>query len=560
MKYEDILEPSIRDNVLLVKYISNERKNQILINLNTTIDERFSWFKHTILTKPRKHTNHEWLEKEEYIDPFRIDQNKISQSKAYRRLGDKAQVLPNVKEENSHMRNRETHSIEVAELSVLFCKMMNHHLMINKIPIRLNEELCRAIALGHDIWHTPFGHIGEDFITEKSWEIFRHNVFSTVVAQNLERKWNGLNLTNETLIWILNHTTNWWSLDLIWFPQEFAVVRIIDKVAYVLSDFNDGLRQWYIDNSVAPLFNKLGQDQRERTMTILQNLVKETFNNWYVTFWNSEIEKIFKNCKWILYDEYYKKVDQERRDIANEKLTIIYDFFKKERPDTDPAISTALLTDVEAIKMSKIIKNNPNISYKELIKIYHIGVAEILPYIDWRDIDRGSPALITYKEKNNNIPLEIEKKFLVNILPINLESYPYADITQWYLAINSSNEVRIRKTQKSDGTIIYTRTIKDEKWIGINKEKESEISQEKFDYLFQFTSKQTVSKRRYYIPLHDWLTAELDIFPDEKFIVEVEFPDTEAMNDFIPPVRFGEDVTKDKQYKNSQRALRNAKK
>ena len=59
--------------------------------------------------------------------------------------------MPNVKEENSHMRNRLTHSLEVAELSASFCDMMNHHFVLNKSPIRLNKELCRAIALGHDI-------------------------------------------------------------------------------------------------------------------------------------------------------------------------------------------------------------------------------------------------------------------------------------------------------------------------------------------------------------------------------------------------------------------------
>lgn len=109
--------------------------------------------------------------------------------------------------------------------------------------------------------------------------------------------------------------------------------------------------------------------------------------------------------------------------------------------------------------------------------------------------------------------------------------------------MNDSNEVRIRKTIKSDGTTTYTRTIKEDRGGGINEEFEKEISQEKFEYLFQFTNNQIVSKRRYYIPINEKLIAELDIFPDEDPIVEVEFPNIESKERFIPPVRFGKEVT-----------------
>jgi hypothetical protein len=86
MKYSDILEPSVREDVLLAKHLSNERKNQILTNLNMTIDDRFSGFKHIIIPTPRKNQNHELLETLDYLDPFTVDQNKIINSKAFRRL------------------------------------------------------------------------------------------------------------------------------------------------------------------------------------------------------------------------------------------------------------------------------------------------------------------------------------------------------------------------------------------------------------------------------------------------------------------------------------------
>gem|GEM_PF-4229309 len=277
MKYVDILDHRQIEQLTITEHLSQSRKEEILQSLNEDIDERFKGFKHCIISTGRKSEDQEPLENEKYMDPFDVDQDKIQKSKAFRRLGDKAQVLPNAKEENIHIRNRLIHSIEVARLSATFCDMLNHKFAEKKIPIRLNKHLCIAAGLGHDIGHTPLGHIGEDFIFDKTHKEFKHNIYSTVVAQEIERKGNGLNLSNETLYAILNHTTNHGNLFLKENPQEEAVVMIMDKIAYVLSDFNDGLRQGYIkDLHTIQAFDKLGKDQRTREYILLNTLADET--------------------------------------------------------------------------------------------------------------------------------------------------------------------------------------------------------------------------------------------------------------------------------------------
>ena len=124
-------------------------------------------------------------------DPFLNDWSKIKHSKAYRQLSEKAQVIP--LSGNSYVRHRGSHTGEVEAISVAISELLG-----------LNTNLCRAISVGHDTGHIPYGHLGE----EKLWEIigdksFRHSTFGVVRSQHIERKGKGLNLTYETLRGIL---------------------------------------------------------------------------------------------------------------------------------------------------------------------------------------------------------------------------------------------------------------------------------------------------------------------------------------------------------------------
>jgi CYTH domain-containing protein len=127
---------------------------------------------------------------------------------------------------------------------------------------------------------------------------------------------------------------------------------------------------------------------------------------------------------------------------------------------------------------------------------------------------------------------------------------------QWYLTINPNREIRIRKKVSPQWELKYTRTIKETQSTGVRSERDEKITEEKFDQLFYYTSDLRILKTRYYIPLEWWLIAELDVFWKNDFTVEVEFKDDESMKSFVPPSRFWQEVTGQKEYDNAQRAIR----
>ena len=159
------------------------------------------------------------------LDPFMIDQQKIESSKAMRRLNSKQQVFS--MPVNKHIRNRMSHTIEVASLSALIAKSLG-----------LNVDLCVSIAKAHDVGHPPFGHSGEKFIKTVTRKNFHHAVYGAILLQEIER--NGkANFSFEVLEGITFH-----SAEIIpgGKPQEYSVIRLADKIAYVSHDINDAIR------------------------------------------------------------------------------------------------------------------------------------------------------------------------------------------------------------------------------------------------------------------------------------------------------------------------------
>ena len=146
---------------------------------------------------------------------FQRDRDRIIHCKAFRRLKHKTQVF--LSPESDHYRTRLTHTLEVAQIARTISR-----------ALRLNEDLTEAIALGHDLGHTPFGHAGERALDAISESGFRHFEQSVRVCERLEKNFRGLNLTAEVLDGILNHTKGDFSKCL-----EGRVVRISDKIAYI---------------------------------------------------------------------------------------------------------------------------------------------------------------------------------------------------------------------------------------------------------------------------------------------------------------------------------------
>jgi dGTPase len=201
-------------------------------------------------------------ERPEDPDPLRTayqrDRDRIVHAKAFRRLKHKTQVF--IAPEGDHYRVRLTHTLEVSQIARTAAR-----------ALRLNEDLVEAIALGHDLGHTPFGHLGEQALSPFLGRRFRHNEQSLRVVDYLEDDGRGLNLTWEVRDGIVNHT---WSMP----PPSTAeaqVVRFADRIAYVNHDVDDAVRAGVLAGDDLPdeVLGVLGRTHAERIDTLVSDLV-----------------------------------------------------------------------------------------------------------------------------------------------------------------------------------------------------------------------------------------------------------------------------------------------
>ena len=184
---------------------------------------------------------------------FQRDRDRILHSKCFRRLKHKTQVYIIA---GDHYRTRLTHSLEVAQISRTIAR-----------GLRLNEDLTEAIALGHDVGHTPFGHAGEAAM-EKLIGHFAHNEQSLRVVDYLEREGQGLNLTEETRNGIVNHTGPYLPKTL-----EGRIVRIADRIAYLSHDYDDSVRAGFLSPSELP--PKVRQDFGTTASDMITSMVSD---------------------------------------------------------------------------------------------------------------------------------------------------------------------------------------------------------------------------------------------------------------------------------------------
>lgn len=205
---------------------------------------------------------------------FQRDRDRIIHSKAFRRLKHKTQVF--IDPEEDHYRTRLTHTLEVSQIARTIAR-----------ALRLNEDLTEAIALGHDLGHTPFGHAGEQALDEVYREYvpgasFRHNEQSLRVVEFLEREGQGLNLTWEVRDGILHHSKGSDDLTFGGGPDgtslEAMVVRTSDRIAYINHDIDDAMRAGVLSASDLPeeCVSVLGRKHSERIATMVIDLVENS--------------------------------------------------------------------------------------------------------------------------------------------------------------------------------------------------------------------------------------------------------------------------------------------
>src|SRR4051812_19145766 len=195
--------------------------------------------------------------------PFQRDRDRIVHCKAFRRLKHKTQVF--ISPEGDHYRTRITHTLETCGIARNVARALG-----------LNEDLTEAIALGHDLGHPPFGHVGEEVldqcVRERYGERFRHNHHSLRVVERLERDGEGLNLTEQVREGILRHTGTEEPPSTL----EGRIIRLVDRIAYINHDIDDALRAGVLSPDELPTqeIELLGRTGSERIETLVRDLLE----------------------------------------------------------------------------------------------------------------------------------------------------------------------------------------------------------------------------------------------------------------------------------------------
>ena len=244
---------------------------------------------------------------------FQRDRDRIIHSKAFRRLKHKTQVF--ISPEGDHYRTRLTHTLEVAQRGRTIAR-----------ALALNEDLTEAIALGHDLGHTPFGHAGETALNAVTKEIFAHNIHSLRVVDDIE----GLNLSHEVRDGILNHTG-------VQIPEtlEGQIVRLTDRVAYINHDIDDALRAGVIcaDQLPTKAISLLGQDHGQRINTMVRDIISYSWNQREIRS-SKEMAEVTDELRDFLFEKVYigSKAKQEEAK-AKRLIQELYKYFYQNPAD-----------------------------------------------------------------------------------------------------------------------------------------------------------------------------------------------------------------------------------
>ncbi len=241
---------------------------------------------------------------------YQRDRDRIIHSNAFLRLKHKTQVylIPT----GDHYRTRMTHTLEVAQIARTITR-----------ALRLNEDLAEAIALGHDLGHTPFGHAGEAILNELSPTGFKHYLQSVRVVDYIEKQGKGLNLTYEVRNGIACHTNQMAK------TREGYIVRLADRIAYINHDIEDSIRADIIQTKKLPPYpvKILGKTKSERISTVVSSLIA---NGPVEIKMDSDIQKAQDELHTWMYDNVYKnpiaKAEENKAKLLIEKL---YNYFYK---------------------------------------------------------------------------------------------------------------------------------------------------------------------------------------------------------------------------------------
>ena len=244
---------------------------------------------------------------------FQRDTDRIIHCKSFRRLMHKTQVF--LQPEGDHYRTRMTHTIEVARIARTICR-----------ALALNEDLAEAIAMGHDLGHTPFGHAGESALSDCIGKPFRHNEQSLRVVDILENNGMGLNLSYEVRMGIVGHTG-----EFIPETMEGQVVRRSDQIAYVNHDIDDAIRAGILTDADIPrdIAHVLGPNHSQRIDTLVCDMINTSREAGTVCL-SDAVDRALRELRSFMFERvYYNPVAKSEETKAKDMLKRLYEYYYK---------------------------------------------------------------------------------------------------------------------------------------------------------------------------------------------------------------------------------------
>ncbi len=250
---------------------------------------------------------------------FQRDRDRILHAKSFRRLMHKTQCF--LAPEGDHYRTRLTHTLEVSQIAKTLAR-----------ALRLNEDLTEAIALGHDLGHTPYGHMGERILNKLMAEGFKHREQSLRIVQSLENDGRGLNLTRAVRDGILHHSGKTPPMTL-----EGQCVSRADRIAYINHDIDDALRAGVLTEGDIPgeLTRVLGATHGQRIDTMIVDIVRESGDGEGVRQ-SREVGEASTALRAFLYDRVYMREEVLREEAKAERLLTALFHHAVSNPDMMP--------------------------------------------------------------------------------------------------------------------------------------------------------------------------------------------------------------------------------
>ena len=240
---------------------------------------------------------------------YQRDRDRIIHSKAFRRLKHKTQVF--LSPEGDHYRTRLTHTLEVSQIARSIAR-----------ALRLNEDLTEAIALGHDLGHTPYGHAGEFAL--QAFTHFEHNEQSLRVVDVLEYSGKGMNLTAEVRDGILNHTSRGNAMTL-----EGHIVSWSDRIAYINHDIDDAIRGGVIKNEDIPkrFRDEFGENNGKRIDSMIMDVITYSADKDFVSPSPEKKELISELRQWMFENVYRSPIAKSEEYKAVDMIKYLYEYF-----------------------------------------------------------------------------------------------------------------------------------------------------------------------------------------------------------------------------------------